>query len=989
MKKITIFLVLATLCLFTKLQSQVQIILTGQVKSQSTGQPLAGATVSIPGTSLSTITAENGTFSIKQIPPKGIVQISYTGYLIAKIPFNSEKNNLEINLESKDNALEEVQINAGYYTVKDKERTGTITKVSSETISNQPVSNPLAALQGRVAGLVITQRNGLPGSDFNVQLRGRNSIQSGTAPFYLIDGVPFVSETLAQNSSINANSPFNTISPSDIESIEVLKDADATAIYGSRGANGVILITTKKGKTGKTSAEINLSTGFGKITRGVELMTTPQYLEMRREAFANNNVSPTQSNAPDLLAWNNNRYTNFKDLLIGGTSTTQNAQIRLSGGNLNTRYSLGTNYFRETTVYPGKTSLQRKDANLQLNHKSADSRFSLNANTSYSINNSNLYNVDFAGTLTQSPNAPSLYDGEGKLNWSENGAAFNNPLARTLETNKFTTNRFTGNAMIGYKALSNLEIKATAGFNSINVNQYSNNPISAQNPASNPTGTASFGDNLNQSFIVEPQLNYELNLNRYGKFSLLLGGTWQQTDARGSVVRGTGYTSDLLLGSIEAATTKVPSNTFSEYKYQAVYARVNYNLMDRYFINFTGRRDGSSRFGPGRQFANFGAVGAAWLFSEEEFLKDKVSFLSLGKIRGSYGLTGNDQINNYQYLDSYSSTLVYGTQSGLIPTRLFNKNYGWEENQKLEAALELGFFNDRIRMSAGYFRNLSGNQLVSYSLPSQTGFTSILRNLDAKIENQGYEFEVNTSNLKSKNFRWSTSFNLTVSKNKLLEFPGLSNSSYANTYIIGEPLSIVRGYHYLGISQTTGAYQFEDKNGDGLVNSADYYNIGTKDPSFYGGLQNSFQYKSISLDVFFQFVKQKGTDMVYGSSTLVGINVNVPQALTDRWSPTNPGAKYQAYSQSASGPVAQARSMITTSDAALVDASYIRLKNVSLSYHMPKKLTDLIHIGSARFYAQGQNLVTFTNYLNLDPESQSISVLPPLKVFSIGLQINL
>ena len=990
MKKILIFYVMATLCLISsELSSQLPTRLTGKVLSKTDGKPLAGATISIEGTTLTATTNENGIFVIADAPSNGTLAARYTGLKQSSISFSQTKRTLLIQLETVDNDLNEVTINAGYYSVKDKERTGTIAKVTSETISQQPVSNPLAALQGRVAGLVITQRSGLPGSNFSVQLRGRNSIESGTSPLYLIDGVPFPSDPLTQNSTIAANSPLNTINPSQIESIEVLKDADATAIYGSRGANGVILITTKKGKAGSTSAEFNLSAGIGKITRAVELMNTAEYIEMRKEAFANDKVTPTLSNAPDLLAWPTDRYTDMKDLLIGGTAQTQSARLRLSGGNESTSYTMGTNFYRETTVFPGDNALQRKDANLSISHRSADSRFKLNLSTAYSINNSALYTQDLTSQLLSQPNIPALYTPEGRLNWMENGASFTNPLGRTKENSNFKTNRFTSNARASYQLHPNLEIKATAGFNAINLNQYTNIPIASLNPATNPTGTASFADSMNETWIIEPQLDFNKDLKEWGKISVLVGTTWQETIARSSLIRGTGYTNDLLLGSIEASVNRFPTNAYSEYKYQAIYGRINYNLKGKYLINLTGRRDGSSRFGPGKQFANFGAIGTAWVMSDEPFMKTAMPFISFAKIRSSYGITGNDQINNYQFLDSYFSTVPYGNQNGLIPGKLSNPNYSWEENQKLEAAIELGFFNDRIRISAGWFRNNSGNQLVSYSLPAQAGFSTILRNLDAKIQNQGIEIEISSTNLKGNGLIWTTSANLTATKNLLVAFPGLASSSYANTYIIGQPLGIIRGYHYTGISQATGAYQFEDLNGDGQLNTLDYYPIGTKEPRLYGGLQNDFRYQGLSLNIFFQFARQKGTHLVYGTAGLYGSATNVPRELLDRWTPANPNARYQAYSQAFSGPINQSRTMIVNSDAALVDASFIRLKNVSLSYDLPKSIVKNIKLDNARLFIQGQNLLTITSFPVLDPESQSATILPPLRMFSFGIQINL
>jgi len=988
MKKTTIFLVLATLCLISKLNAQIPLRLTGQVSSSS-GQPLSGATLSVTDTKLSTLTDQQGNFSFTTAPLKGTITVKYTGYMSSSISFGPENRSLKISLNSKENTLKDVQINAGYYSVKDKERTGTITKVTSVTISNQPVSNPLAALQGRVAGLVITQRNGMPGSDFNVQLRGKNSIQSGTSPLYLIDGVPFPSESLSQAGAVFANSPLNTLSPEDIESIEVLKDADATAIYGSRGANGVILITTKKGKTSSANVDFSLSTGMGRLTRTIELMDTREFLEMRREAFANDKTAPTLANAPDLLAWDQNRYTDFRDLLIGGTARTQNARLRLSGGNTSTNYALGANYYKETSVFPGEKGLDRKDASLNIQHQSSDGLFNLSLSTAYSASNNQLYASDLAAAMTLAPNAPPLYDEQGKLNWTGNGAAFNNPLSNTLESNISKTDRLNASAMLSYRILPGLEIRSTTGFSSISLNQFRSTPIAAQNPSSSPTGSSVFGDNLNQTYIIEPQLNYELNLGHHGKISMLLGATWQETASRSTLTSATGYTNDLLIGSIEAAVTKNPKNASEEYRYQAIFARLNYSLSGKYFINLTGRRDGSSRFGPGRAFANFGAVGMSWLFSQETPVKDLFPFLSFGKLRGSYGITGNDQISNYQYLDGYIPTPVYGGQAGLLPYKLFNENYGWESSTKLEANLELGFIRDRIRLSAGWFNNISSDQLVSYSLPGQTGFTSVLRNMDARIANRGLELELNTINIKGKKFSWNTTANMTFIRNRLLEFPQLESSSYSSTYVIGQPLGIIQGYRYTGINQLTGAYEFGDTNADGVINTADYILIGTKDPIFYGGISNSFSYGRLSVDVFLQFTRQKGSDLVYGSNNLVGNRTNAPRVLMDRWSPNNPQGRYQAFSQASSGPVNQARTLIRQSDAALVDASFIRIKNLAFSYSLPERLLKHIYLKTARVYAQAQNLFTLTHYQDLDPESQSATALPPIRMVSIGIQLTL
>jgi hypothetical protein len=434
--------------------------------------------------------------------------------------------------------------------------------------------------------------------------------------------------------------------------------------------------------------------------------------------------------------------------------------------------------------------------------------------------------------------------------------------------------------------------------------------------------------------------------------------------------------------------TPRPSN-YALYKYTAVYGRANYTLDDTYILNATFRRDGSTRFGPGRRFGNFGSIGAAWIFTNESFMP-KGDVLSFGKLRGSYGTSGNDNVGNYQYLASWSPTsFPYDGVSGLTPSRIPNPDYNWEVSKKLDIGLDLGFFHDKVLLNAGYYRNISDNQLVDYALTPQTGMSSITANFPAKVLNNGWEFELNTTNISGKHFTWKSSLNLTIARNKLLEFPGIESSSYSTTYIVGQSLNIVQGFQFTGVDPATGVPKFFDKSKDGSISDYDdYVVLGKTDPSYYGGFQNNFTYKQFQLDFLFQFVKQEGPTVNYGYlSDSYGAFGNKDLSAQNRWrksgditdvpraSLTAGNAAYNAY-----------RNNYRFSSAVWGNASYIRLKNISLRYDLSAAV-EKWKIKGASIFVQAQNLITITNYKGFDPETQGV-VLPPLKTLTAGLQFS-
>lgn len=970
------------------LQSDSLIDIKGHIMNEN-GEPLAGASIIAKNSNRGVSTNNKGDFILQGITDNDVLTISSIGFYKEEISVNNQRFFL-IHLRLAINSLEETIVK-GYYSTSRKLNTGNVVKINGSQITSQPISNPIIGLEGLVPGLLITQNNGLPGSRFTALIRGQNSIQNGNSPLFVIDGVPFLSDNdaLTQLNGMLANSPFNSLDPNDIESIEVLKDADATAIYGSRGANGVILITTKKMKADRNVVSLNISKGWGKVTRTMQLMNTPQYLQMRKEAFLNDSAVPANYNAPDLLSWDQTRYTDWKKLFIGGTAQTYNVQVRYYGGNQFTKFSVGAGYYKETTVFPVESGDKKTTVDININHKSSNGKLNLAFITSYGFDNILLPSQDLTRIMSLPPNSYPLKDASGKYVWMEAGYSVGNPLASLQQTNNTSTDRLTANSMVSYRLNNSFELIAKFGYNKVSASERIIAPISSQDPAYEPTGVSIFGNNYIRTWIIEPQISYKYNFKPNLKLETLIGSTWQKTQSERNLIQGDGYTNDALLGSIVAAPYITATNGKFQYNYAAIFGRIGLNWSDKYLINITGRRDGSSRFGPDHRFANFGAVGAAWIFSKELFIQKNLPVLSFGKLRASYGLTGNDQIGNYQFLDTYKGTVyAYQGQPGLTPTRLFNSDYSWEENRKMEIALELGFFQDRLTLNLNYYTNKSDNQIIRYSLPSQTGFNDVLMNFPGVVVNKGYEISLNIEIVRNKNFQWNSSFNISTNQNKLISFPGLSSSSYATTYIIDKPLNALQGLHFTGVDPQTGIYQFEDLNKDGMIDNTDFNYYGTTDPKYYGGLSNSLSYKGVQLNILLEFRKQLGRDLIYSSAGLIGDIINQPVSALERWRKPGDRMPYQKFSQDYTSPVYLAANNLQQSDAILTDASYLRLRNIMLSYNFPSSWLKKLNMSSWKVLCQMQNLFTVTKYKGNDPENQSAASLPPLRMINVGIQAN-
>ena len=996
----------------------------------SLGNPLVGASVTIKGTKTGTKTGIKGEFEIKSLPNGAVLVISYTGYTNKEIT-PARDGNVWLVLQRSQDILDASVIQA-YGTTSRRFNVGSISTIDAETISKQPVTNVLLALQGQAPGLAVNATSGAPGSKVELQLRGQNTIQNTTSnfrpydqPLFIIDGVPFAPQSkdisslqsLAGNEGFNGGisqfgglSAFNGINPADIESISILKDADATSIYGTQGSNGVILITTKKGKPGKTNFNLSVNTGFNSDARKIRLLNTPQYLSLRRAAFAADSIAPGtdpynyQTYAPDLNVFDSTRYTNWEKVIFGKTSNNTDVHGSLSGGNSQNTFLLSAGYTRSDFNYPGNYADQRLSLHTTTHHNSVDNRLSVDFGTDYSYDRNNSGQFGGGSSTLNPPNTPDLLDKSGNLLWDYKGVDLSNYqfyayLKKPVNTGIANLNT---TLHIAYKIIPGLSLSANMGYSRNSTVEHDEVPTAAQSPLY-AYSYADFDNTLFQTINIEPQLDY-INTIGKGVISALVGASYKKNLMNSTSLYGSGYANDNFLGSINGASTKSAYDESDIYKYSAGFARLKYVYDRKYIISLTGRRDGSSSFGPGHQFGDFGSAGAGWIFSEEKAFKKALPVISYAKISGSYGTSGSDGIGSYLYQSFWtpanSGAVPFQGIAPNIPKNLFNPDYSWALKKSLNIAMDLGLFHDRILLNATYYRDREGNQLSGYPLPAQAGFPNVLENLPATIQNKGWEFTLNSSNIKSKTFNWSTNFNISFNRNKLLSFPNLEASSYANSYVIGKPTSVVIGYRYKGVNPQAGLFEYYDAKGQatnspvyGLVSAGgDETPIANREVKYMGGIGNTLSYKHFSLYFFFQFSSQTAPNWlsnIYSSNSPGQGARNSSVQTLDYWK--NPGdhTPLERLTSGYSSAAANASSDFTQSSGAYSDDTYLRLKTVSLSYSLPDAVAKKLYLHDARIYVNAQNLLTITNYKVGDPETfGDLTGFPLQRIVAFGLSLN-
>jgi TonB-linked SusC/RagA family outer membrane protein len=1013
-----LFLIAAPLGLFA------QGSLSGVVTDETTGETLIGAYVSVQEAERVVSTNANGRYEITNLAAGTYdVQVTYVGYkkFTTEVTVGNSNVTLDVELKPDYFGLEEVVV-TGYGSSIDRANvTSSITKVGAEDLDVVTASNPNALLQGKAAGVNIVQNSGTPGGGIMVRVRGSTSISGSNDPLYVIDGVPVNDDSNAAigvgNQGLNG---LSTLNPNDIESIEVLKDASATAIYGARGANGVILVTTKSGSAGKTQINVGYTHGVKSFSNEIDMMDSGEFIEMYVDGvFAD--FLYDGSNWGDY----NSRYTALQGFLGGfgltpgsytgisaidtygsdpsqapttdwqdevfGTGITDEFTMSAQGGDVTTQYYMSGNYFNEDGIMEN-AGFQRLSGRLNLDHI-INERMDISTRVNYSRsvterleNDNNIYGV-LTNALLSYPTAPAFND-DGTYNGSGLGA-FSNPVAQTEVKNDAVRTRFVGNIDFNVDLLETLSATFRAGFDRQDLKEDQYAP-SFTNQGS-PAGDATSSVGIDETWLTEVQLNYNQdfdvhNINAVGVLS------YQETNFERTVSTGTTFPVDELQTINSAATTTGGAFTTAS-GLESYLGRVNYGYDNRYLVTLTGRVDASSRFGGNEESGFFPSASVAWRLSNESFMEgmDVVNDL---KLRLSYGITGNQPGGNFTHQGLYGGVSYTGV-AGLRPTQFPNPDLKWEETTQMNAGVDLAILDERVVVTVDAYLKETDDLILARPVPASTGFTSFQSNIGS-IENKGLELTLTTVNVQTKDFLWSSSLNIATNANEVtsLYLDQPFASGFANRVAVGQELGVFYAYESDGIWNTQdeideyvssvqgefagltagqivgaavpGDVRFVDVNGDGILNSEDQDYVGSAQPDFTGGFTNTLKFKGFELNAFFQF--SIGNDIYNNAQAFYGhyaYSYNSWAKGLDRWSPDNtdtnvPRASWFDDNQNT-----------RDSDFMIYDGSYIRLKSLTLAYNFNAEQLEAIGLRSLRLFATGQNLFTIEDYPGLEVETNT------------------
>jgi len=985
------------------------ILVLGTVLDEN-GDPKPGVNISVKNTVQRVNTDLEGKFRILVTDAEAVLVFSHIGYNSQEMKVKELKSPVIIRLKLTAADLDQVQILA-YSTTTKRLNTGNSYTITSAEIEKNPVPNILQVMQYRVPGLSITQNTGQVGGSFLVRVRGLNGLNN-IDPLYIVDGVPFPAGGLNNNpNGMSGGLPtlsnnrgsgtlaqqggnaLNYINPADIESINVLKDADATSIYGSRGAYGVILITTKKGKQGKPKLSVNVNRALTQPGTFPELLKTADYLMLRREAIANDGLTVAATDVDLNGTYPEDAYINWSKELTGHTANTTRLNTTYSGGTDLTNFSLSGSYNDQGNVLQAKGYNRDGSLRFQINNTTPNKKFSVDLSGYYSSTVNTMVPYDFTGdaSIFRAPNAPSFFLPDGSLNW-ESGS---NPYGYINAIYKGVTNNLVGSTSLSYRPVKGLTLKAIMGYNLLTGNELRAIPTTVFNPAN-----ANNGQNTNsasnaysiRTWSFEPFANYTTRIAK-GTLNITAGATLQDKMNTQTTITGTGFVADARLNNPSAGTTLTQNYNQFVFRYEGYFGSINYNWDNKYLVTLSTRYDGSTRFGPGNRYGLFGSVGLGYIFTEEKWLKENLSFLSFGKLRGSYGTSGGDGIPNYLYLSTYATTTAYLGNTAFLNNGLANRDLHWESTDKRDIGITLGFFKDRLTIDAGYYKNTTTESLVQQPLSSVTGYISIAQNSPAKTQSTGVELMLNSSNLSSKNFNWSTNIVLTLPRTKLVAFPEGQVLTSSN-YIVGESLTNMKVYDYSGVDPQTGVYHFTNAagvkgpflTGLGEVDKTRNIDVASK---YFGSISNTISYKSLSVDFTFSLVNKVGFNYQGRLSYLPGtLNQNTTKWALDRW--TTPGQETDVPKATTSFLNSfLGQNTYRQSSGAYERIVYSRLQNVSIAYDLSNSFFKRINVNNMRVVLSGQNLLTFSKYHDLDPENNSLNSMPPLRVFNLGLNFTL
>lgn len=1006
------------------------VLLTGRVFDERTKDPLPAAVVRIKGTTHSVVTDNNGAFRFltgQRVPVTYI--ISYVGYKTTEINVDSY-GNLDIPLQEANTQLNDVVV-VGYGTQKKSDLTGSVASLPKAVLALPTVSFD-NLLQGAVSGIAVTQSSGQPGSTATIRIRGGNSISFGNEPLYVIDGFIVYNNNDYTNTGASGGASVNalsTINPSDIESMEILKDASATAIYGSRGANGVVLITTRRGKRGSSDVNYSAYVGRAQVSKELSLLNASQWAALVNDINVSDGKAKTFTDEQIAALGEGSDWQSsaLRD------ATVQNHELSVSGGDDKNRYLISGNYFNQQGTilntgfkrYSGRINYERivnekfkVNTNIFGSQASGDKLFGPPYN---SIN----FSGAFSSLILASPLA-KIRDEDGSYNTSSPYTTTpTNPLQDiTATTNHSNISRVLGNISGEYRLLKELVLKVSAGADLLNTKQNYYAPSYTAAPAGGSNGYsaggyASVGSGTAVTWLNENTLTWNHSFDNKHFLNVLAGYTTQFSKDESAVASAQKFPNDLTeYNNLSyASTALLPVSNAHQSTLNSYLARVNYSYKHKYNMTISERADGSSKLGANHRWGFFPAIGLSWNASQEDFFKPLGRTVSNLKVRLSAGRTGNSEVPPYSSLAALAPTNYYfngALVTGIAPLQIANPGLKWETTTQYNAGFDLGLFNDHVNLIFDVYYKKTTDLLLNVPFPLYTGYASSLQNVGS-VENKGIELSLNTDNIKTENFSWRSTLTFAANRNKVLSlgdassfFPLAPTGQVSPVIVqVGLPVSTFWGYStsglltatdvskgtplLAGVSQQEGDRRYVDRNGDGVVTTTDKHNLGSAQPKFTFGFSNTLNYQHFDLSFFFQgSYGNKIFNLLQQKLEIPTLSLNASATLLDRWSPSNPNG---AFPKATNAPVPQ------VIDKYIEDGSYAKLKNITLGYTLSQGIISRIHAKQLRVYVSAQNLFTITSYSGYDPEvnfydsdntKQGIDygVYPPSRTFLAGLNVT-
>lgn len=1057
--------------------TQVAIDITGTVLDDESNEPIVGVSIVIENTTRGTVTDVNGNFSLKVDDKDAVLVISFVGYESQRIKVGNQTN-IKVKLVSG-KILEEVVV-IGYGEAKKSDLTGSVGQIKTKTIEESGYSNFQQAIAGKVAGVIVSETSGQPGGALSIEIRGASSLNFSTQPLYVIDGIPLEDPNV---NALNTNaflagsavaSPLASINPNDIASLEVLKDASATAIYGSRGANGVVLITTKSGQKGKPKVSFNYSTSMARPLRQVDVLGAEDYARMQNEVRKNDGnalVPYLEADIPNLVSFDPQKAATISAL-------TNDANITLSGGDNRSKYYFSGQYYHQQGLVK---STGFKRYNFKANYENdLGPRLKLNTTLTYtnSISNGNLSASILQSTQRWAPVNP-FYNPDGSLNILniayhygseiyddpslgriyynprftitevlnginlDNVTTFNTNPARLIDgkvkgggvVNVNNNNQLIGNATLTYKLRHDLRLSGVFGvtnYDALLENYLPTTMLGTSGGTPAPQrGIATIGNLQSTKLLYQTTLTYDKKIKKH-TLNAVVGATAEKFVEKRQTVSSQGFENDFAgVNSIQAGQVpQAPVSNYNGYQLVSTIARASYNYAGRYYLTFSGRYDGSSKFADGNRFGFFPSVGGSWRIMNEKIIKN-IKAISEFKLRASYGIIGNQGLTSYNTLATLSSSsVIFGNNrvnTGYFPSRLPNKDLTWESTKQANIGLDFGLFKNRIDLQVDIYRKTTDDLLYNIDLPGTSGFSSYTKNV-ASIRNEGLEIALSTINVKTKDLTWSTSFNIAFNQNRVNslsgnqgEFLGI-NPIIANTFLFtlkpGEPIGQFVGLKTLPVwndetiktkpatfqpGAKEGDIRYADLNNDSLLTNADRVVIGSALPKFAGGMRTELRYKNLTMNVFFNFSygNQIFNQNAWTMTNMNGFNNVYKSAYDDRYiflaNVTDPAQIEAVKARNAQTKTPAPGTRIDRREVAdyyIEDGSFLRLKDINIGYTLPNDWLKKLKMSSLKVYVNLQNMATWTKYTGLNPEVNTGSLstrgldngtYPLFKNYRVGL----